>query len=211
MSFSVIIMVHFSASATEFRKVHSPLLIGYCVLNFYSLLPSCDLVLTVCFFSLFFLFIVSAWSNSHPIWNRWRVILRPCRRLRSQRSYLLWTRRIPFMSASPNQSAWHLSFRSWPTKVEGWREWYVCVSASKSAQWEELGISQAINNSLADPVKNESFLVGASHFWSDSLNAFLFSHGPSSPSLMDIYMLMGLGITFSTKIWDLWIKTHHHF
>jgi len=35
----------------------------------------------------------------------------------------------------------------------------------------------------------------ASYFWSDTLNAFVFSHGPASPTLADILMLTGLGIS----------------
>ena len=42
--------------------------------------------------------------------------------------------------------------------------------------------------------RNESLLIATSYFWSDTLNAFLFSHGPASPTLADVLMLTGLDI-----------------
>ena len=43
--------------------------------------------------------------------------------------------------------------------------------------------------------KNESMMIAASYFWSDTFNAFIFGHGPASPTLADIVMLTGLVIT----------------
>jgi len=42
--------------------------------------------------------------------------------------------------------------------------------------------------------RNESLLIAASYFWSDTLNSFLFGHGPASPTLADVLMLTGLDI-----------------
>jgi len=42
--------------------------------------------------------------------------------------------------------------------------------------------------------RNESLLIAASYFWSETLNAFLFGHGPASPTLADVLMLTGLDI-----------------
>jgi len=42
---------------------------------------------------------------------------------------------------------------------------------------------------------NESLLIVASYFWSDTLNAFIFSHGPASPTLADVLMLTGLDVS----------------
>jgi len=42
--------------------------------------------------------------------------------------------------------------------------------------------------------RNESLLITASYFWSDTLNVFLFGHGPASPTLADVLMLTGLEI-----------------
>jgi hypothetical protein len=43
--------------------------------------------------------------------------------------------------------------------------------------------------------KNESMMIAASYFWSDTFNAFIFGHGPASPILADIVMLPALDIT----------------
>ena len=37
-------------------------------------------------------------------------------------------------------------------------------------------------------------LIAASFFWSDTFNAFIFSHGLASPTLADVVMLTGLDI-----------------
>jgi len=42
--------------------------------------------------------------------------------------------------------------------------------------------------------KNESMMIAASYFWSDNFNAFIFGHGPASPTLADVLMLIGLDI-----------------
>jgi hypothetical protein len=51
--------------------------------------------------------------------------------------------------------------------------------------------------SLAETPKNESLLIAACHFWSNGVNAFLFGHGPMSPTLAVVYMMTGLDITGS--------------
>jgi len=43
--------------------------------------------------------------------------------------------------------------------------------------------------------RNESLLIVASYFWSDTLNAFVFGHGPASPTIADVLMLTGLDIS----------------
>jgi len=42
--------------------------------------------------------------------------------------------------------------------------------------------------------RNESLLIAASYFWSDTVNAFVFGHGPASPTLADVLMLTVLDI-----------------
>jgi hypothetical protein len=51
--------------------------------------------------------------------------------------------------------------------------------------------------SLAETPKNENLLIAACHFWSNGINAFLFGHGPMSPTLADVYMMTALDITGS--------------
>jgi len=52
--------------------------------------------------------------------------------------------------------------------------------------------------------RNESLLIVASYFWSDTLNAFVFGHGPASPTLADVLMLTGLDVstTDNSHIFD---------
>ena len=52
--------------------------------------------------------------------------------------------------------------------------------------------------------RNESLLIAASYFWSDTLNAFIFGHGPASPTLADVVMLTGLDVSSadSTHFFD---------
>ena len=37
--------------------------------------------------------------------------------------------------------------------------------------------------------------INTSYFWLDTLNAFVFGHGPISPTLADVLMLTGLDIS----------------
>jgi hypothetical protein len=49
--------------------------------------------------------------------------------------------------------------------------------------------------SLAETPKNENLLIAACHFWSNGPNAFLFGHGPMSPTLAKVYMITDLKVT----------------
>jgi len=48
-------------------------------------------------------------------------------------------------------------------------------------------------------VRNEPMLISASFFWSDAINAFLFGHGPMTPTLLDVMILTGLNIYASNR------------
>jgi hypothetical protein len=65
----------------------------------------------------------------------------------------------------------------------------------KTSNWDNLRIAYCLELSLAETPKNENLLIAACHFWSNGANAFLFVHGPMSPTLADVYMITGLGIT----------------
>jgi hypothetical protein len=69
------------------------------------------------------------------------------------------------------------------------------MAASKRADWDQYDIGQCITLSLSNMDRNEPMLIAASYFWSDVLNAFLFGHGPMTPTLADVVMLTGLDIT----------------
>jgi hypothetical protein len=59
---------------------------------------------------------------------------------------------------------------------------------------EAIGISDALSLSLSPLEKNENLLKTIGYFWSDALNCFLFGHGPMTPTLMDVVMIIGLDI-----------------
>jgi len=69
------------------------------------------------------------------------------------------------------------------------------VSHANEVQWGERKLDQCIRLSLADIERNESLLIAASYFWSDTLNAFVFGHGRASPTLANVLMLTGLDIS----------------
>ena len=77
----------------------------------------------------------------------------------------------------------------------GWKDWFLIVSHSNEVQWGERKLDQCIRLSIADMHRNESLLIAASYFWSDTLNAFMFGHGPTSPTLADVVMLTGLDVS----------------
>ena len=51
--------------------------------------------------------------------------------------------------------------------------------------------------------RNDSLLIAASYFWSNTLNAFIFCHGPMTITLADVYMLTGLRITGPMQPYEL--------
>jgi hypothetical protein len=109
--------------------------------------------------------------------------------------------RIPFKSALVRPHAWQDAFKNWPLPpIAGWRNWYKRILENKSVKtgnWDNLRIAQCLELSLAETPKNEILLIAACHFWSNGVNAFLFGHGPMSPTLADVYMMTGLDVTGS--------------
>ena len=51
--------------------------------------------------------------------------------------------------------------------------------------------------------RNDSLLIAASYFWSNTLNAFVFGHGPMTITLANVYMLTGLRITGPMQPYEL--------
>ena len=51
--------------------------------------------------------------------------------------------------------------------------------------------------------RNDSLLIVASYFWSNTLNTFIFGHGPMTITLADVYMLTGLRITGPMQPYEL--------
>ena len=114
----------------------------------------------------------------------------------------LKTSRIPLKASNMN-SDWSQAFRSWPNVTPGWRNWFRKVAGTYRADWEQYDIGQCLNLSLSEMVRNEPMLISASFFWSDAINAFLFSHGPMTPTLLDVMMLTGLNISASDRPFHL--------
>ena len=119
------------------------------------------------------------------------------------------TDRLALKHRNPFIADWTHAFRSWPTMVPGWRDWYLRVSASKANLWADAGISHAIRLTLADIDKSEPSLIAASFFWSDALNAFLFGHGPATPTLLDVVMITDTNITSTLSPGTFRIKPSH--
>jgi len=114
------------------------------------------------------------------------------------------TNRIPFRAKNFSLDLWKDTFRSWPSPTVGWTDWFLRVNNSNEVQWGERKLDQCIRLSIADMHRNESLLIAASYFWSDMLNAFVFGHGPASPTLADVAMLTGLYVSSadSTHFFD---------
>jgi hypothetical protein len=103
------------------------------------------------------------------------------------------SQRVPFKAALTKPFLWQDAFKNWPLPpIAGWRNCYKRVLADNSVKtqtWESLHIAQCLELSLAETPENEDLLIAACHCWSNGINAFLFGHGPMSPTLADVYML----------------------
>jgi hypothetical protein len=67
----------------------------------------------------------------------------------------------------------------------------------KTSNWDTLRIAHCLELSLAETPKNENLLIAGCHFWLNGANAFLFGHGPMSPTLADVYMITDMKVTRS--------------
>jgi hypothetical protein len=109
------------------------------------------------------------------------------------------SQRIPFKRSLSKLHEWQDTFKNWPLPpIADLRNWYKRIlddASPKTKNWDSLCISHCLELSLAETPKNESLLITASHFWSNGANAFLFGHGPMSPTLVDVYMITGLRVT----------------
>ena len=79
------------------------------------------------------------------------------------------------------------------------------VSNTNEVQWGERKLDQCIRLSIADMDRNESLLIAASNFWSDTLNAFLFGHlfdRKAERKVETRNIGAGQGISRSTREWD---------
>ena len=105
----------------------------------------------------------------------------------------LETSRIPIKSSDMNLD-WSQAFKSWPSVTPGWRNWFRRKANVQRTIWEQYDISQCLNLSLSEMIRNEPMLIAAYYFCSDAINAFMFNHGSMTPTLIDVVMLTGLNI-----------------
>ena len=84
----------------------------------------------------------------------------------------------------------------------GWRDWFHRVSNKKAGDWEVYDLNQCLTLSLSEMERNDSLLISASYFCSNTLNAFVFYHSPMTITLVDVYMLTNLRITGSMQPYD---------
>ena len=106
------------------------------------------------------------------------------------------TQRIPFKSGITSPNRWPNTFKNWPfPPITGWRNWYRRMLEKSSSHWESQDISHCLELSLAETPKNDSLLIAASHFWSDTINAFIFGHDIMTITLADVFMMTGLNVS----------------
>nr|BAD54657.1 aminotransferase-like protein [Oryza sativa Japonica Group] len=113
------------------------------------------------------------------------------------------TNRIPFRLTNPDLE------KTSPEK--SWATWFKRISAVKRVHWDEIGIGQALDLTIANSAKDEPLMAAASYFWSNTINAFLFNQGPMTPTLIDIIMITGLDVTSSANPMRLNIKNQYDF
>ena len=106
------------------------------------------------------------------------------------------TNRITLKQSIVDLSSWNTKtlFGNCPKMPKGWRDWFHRVSEKKAGDWKIYDLNQCLTLSLSGMEKNDSLLISTSYFWSNTLNAFVFCHGPMTITLADIYMLTGLRI-----------------
>ena len=85
---------------------------------------------------------------------------------------------------------------------KGWRDWFHRVSEEKAGDWEIYDSNQCLTLSQSRMQRNDSLLISTSYFWSNTLNAFVFCHGPMTITLANVYMLTGIRITGSMQPYD---------
>jgi hypothetical protein len=73
-----------------------------------------------------------------------------------------------------------------------WSAWVARVALSKIDKWETLGISEAIRASKYEMPINPSLLTSLLCFWSPATYTFSFLEGYMTPTVFDVFALLGL-------------------
>ena len=105
------------------------------------------------------------------------------------------TNRIPFRAKNFSIDLWKDTFPSWPKTTKGWKNWYLRIGRANEVYWAEQKLDQCIRLFIVDMLKNESMMIAAAYVWSDTINTFIFGYGLATPTLANVYMLMGLDIS----------------
>jgi hypothetical protein len=143
------------------------------------------------------------------IWERREYFLGPLGSLDPTNFIIVEANHIPFRTSSPILSDWKYNFTSWLSVFPGWRDRYNRVSTTKSNHWNQHGFVHAFNLSLGNLSVNAHLLLTGCYFWSNTLNTFMFGHGPMSPTLLDVFILTNLDVISSTNPNKLQIILHH--
>jgi hypothetical protein len=80
------------------------------------------------------------------------------------------TNRILFRAGNFSLDLCKDTFRSWPKPTKGWKDWFLRVSGANEVYWGECKIDQCIRLSIVDMEKNESMMIAAAFFWSDTFS-----------------------------------------
>nr|AAT01351.1 hypothetical protein [Oryza sativa Japonica Group] len=83
--------------------------------------------------------------------------------------------------------------------------------ANKKVHWDKIGIGQALALTIANSAKDGPLMAAATYFWSSTINAFLFNHGPMTPTLINTTMITGLDVTSSANPMSMNTKNQFDF
>ena len=72
--------------------------------------------------------------------------------------------------------------------------WFDSQFAQHSAEWERMGVRQAIEITRVNMPIQWDFVISLVHFWNPQINAFVFPSGIVGISLVDVYVLLGLPV-----------------
>jgi hypothetical protein len=81
---------------------------------------------------------------------------------------------------------------TWYKLAPSWFAWVARLALSKLDKWKTLGINEAIRASKYEMPINPSLLTSLLCFWSPATNTFSFPKGFMTPTVADIFALLGL-------------------
>jgi hypothetical protein len=85
-----------------------------------------------------------------------------------------------------------MSFEPWPVPNPIWHTWVDRMHLGLKDKWVDLGICEAILTSKSLAKANPPLIAALTTFWSTTSNTFVFSKGYMSPTLYDVFAMLGL-------------------